>query len=177
MITSGPKHRTPSLLSALAAAVLLSACAGTPTGTNSTQGPARPVGGHGLDAFLGSYDADRDGRVPRAEFDRLREQRFRTADANGDGVLSEAEYVAEFEGRLKSQYVAQHRRPDAAYEAEMTQAYDRFRILNKAGDGRLTRAEELATADRTFKRVDSNGDGTVSREDPPRKPGQRPAQP
>src|SRR5688572_13007656 len=99
------KHHATFLLAALAAAALLSACAGGPNSAaapaTAQSQPARPAGGHGLDAFLGSYDANRDGQVTRAEFDAIRLQRFQAADTNGDGVLNEAEYVAEYEGRLK----------------------------------------------------------------------------
>ncbi len=160
-------------LAALAVAAMLTACAGganqsaTPAAEAKNQ-PARPAGGHGLDAFLGSYDANRDGVVTRAEYDAIREQRFRAADTNGDGVLSEAEYVAEFEGRLKRQYFDQGREPDKAYEQAIKQAHVRFGIVNRARDGKFTREEDKAIADRTFKGADTNGDGVVDRNDPPR---------
>jgi len=158
-----------TFLAALAAAALLSACAGSPASAPAAQGqPARPAGGHGLQAFLGSYDTNRDGQVTRAEFDAVRLQRFRAADANGDGVLTEAEYVAEFEGRLKRQYFDDGKQPDKAYENGIQQAHVRFSIVNRARDGRFTPAEDAAIADRTFKGLDTDGDGTVSRNDPPR---------
>ena len=130
-------------------------------------------GGHGTDAFLGSYDTHRDGVVTRAEFDAIRVQRFRSADKNGDGVLSEDEYVAEFEGRLKRQYFDEGRQPDKAYENSIKQAHVRFAIVNRARDGQFTAAEDATIADKTFKNLDTNGDGTVSKEDPPRPPQPR----
>lgn len=161
--------RFSPLFAALAAAVLLSACAGSTASAPVVQGqPARPAGGHGIEAFLGSYDSNRDGQVTRAEFDAVRLQRFKAADTNGDGVLTEAEYVAEFEGRLKRQYFDEGRQPDQAYENSLKQAHVRFSIVNRARDGRFTPAEDAAIADRTFKGLDTNNDGTVSRNDPPR---------
>ena len=165
--------RNLSLLSALAAAALLSACASAPATTPAPGTAARPAGGHGLQAFLGSYDTSRDGQVTRAEFDAVRLQRFRAADTNGDGVLSEAEYVAEFEGRLKRQYFDDGKQPDKAYENSIKQAHVRFAIVNRARDGQFTAAEDAAIADKTFKNLDTNGDGTVSKEDPPRPPQAR----
>ncbi|RZL63339.1 MAG: hypothetical protein EOP81_13125 [Variovorax sp.] len=166
-------HRHTPTLAAVTAALILSACAGPQaTGTAQNQ-PARPAGGHGLKAFLGSYDANRDGAVPRAEFDAIRLQRFRTADTNGDGVLNEAEYVAEFEGRLKRQYFDEGRQPDKAYENGIKQAHVRFAIVNRARDGKFTLAEDQAIADKTFKGLDTNGDGVVSTADPERTPEQR----
>jgi hypothetical protein len=163
------------VLAALAAAIVLSACAsGAPQAPAAAQSqPARPAGGHGLDAFLGSYDADRDGQVTRAEFDAIRLQRFKAADTNGDGWLSEAEYVAEYEGRLKRQYFDQGRQPDAAYANNIKQAHVRFGIVNRARDGKFTWAEDQAMADKTFTGLDSNGDGIVSKADPQRPRQQR----
>jgi hypothetical protein len=164
---------------AVGVAVLLSACAGTTTlpatSAAPAAGPARPAGGHGLDAFFGSYDANRDGIVTRAEYDAIRLQRFRAADTNGDGWLSEAEYVAEFEGRLKRQYFDQGRQPDKAYENSIKQAHVRFAIVNRARDGKFTLAEDRDIADKTFKGADTNNDGKVSKEDPPRQSAARDA--
>lgn len=164
------------LLTALAAAALLSACAASAPASTSAAAAgtaARPAGGHGLQAFLGSYDTNRDGQVTRAEFDAVRLQRFRAADTNGDGVLSEAEYVAEFEGRLKRQYFDDGKQPDKAYENSIKQAHVRFAIVNRARDGKFTAAEDAAIADKTFKNLDTNGDGIVSKDDPQRPPQAR----
>ena len=164
-----------SVLAALAAAIVLSACAGGASQAMATaqNQPARPAGGHGLDAFLGSYDANRDGQVTRAEFDAIRLQRFQAADTNGDGWLSEAEYVAEYEGRLKRQYFDTGRQPDAAYENNIKQAHVRFGIVNRARDGKFTWAEDQAIAGKTFTGLDTNGDGIVSKADPQRPREQR----
>ena len=115
----------------------------------------------------------RDGVVTRAEFDAIRVQRFRSADKNGDGVLSEDEYVAEFEGRLKRQYFDEGRQPDKAYENSIKQAHVRYGIVNRARDGKFTAAEDAAIADKTFKGLDTNNDGSVSKADPQRPPQAR----
>lgn len=169
------RHATS--LAAFAAVALLSACAAgvapsTPVSATAGQ-PARPAGGHGQEAFMGSFDANRDGTVTRAEFDAIRLQRFTSADKNGDGVLSEDEYVAEYEGRLKRQYFDDGRQPDKAYENSIKQAHVRFAIVNRARDGKFTLAEDRAIAEKTFKGLDTNGDGKISKEDPPRPPQAR----
>ncbi|KQR56788.1 EF-hand domain-containing protein [Acidovorax sp. Leaf160] len=183
---------TALLCTAAAATALLTACATGPApsspGSSSSSSssssaaaaplagqPARPAGGHGIDAFLGSFDADRDGRVTRAEYDAIRAQRFRAADTNGDGGLSEDEYVAEYEARLKQQYFDDGRQPDAAYASQIKQAHVRYRIVNRARDGRYTPEEDRAVASRTFKGMDTNGDGVVSAADPQRPPPPRAA--
>ncbi|MRW91425.1 hypothetical protein GJ699_15645 [Duganella sp. FT80W] len=129
----------------------------------AAEGPAAPAGGHGLSAFIGGYDANRDGVVTREEYDAVRKQRFAAADTNRDGWLSEDEYVAEFEGRLKQQYAG--RAQDDSYAGSIKQAHVRFNILDTDHDGKLTVEEENAIADKTFKRTDTNGDGKVDKTD------------
>ncbi|WP_306394002.1 EF-hand domain-containing protein [Telluria beijingensis] len=129
----------------------------------AAEGPAAPAGGHGLAAFMGSYDTDRDGVVTREEYDTVRKQRFMAADTNRDGWLSEEEYVAEYEGRLKQQYAG--RAQDERYAGSIKQAHVRFNILDTDRDGKLTVEEDIAIADKTFKQNDKNGDGKVDQAD------------
>lgn len=163
----------PSLISALAGAALLSACATQPEAPKGAQAaakpgvPARPAGGHGREAFIGSYDLNGDGVVTREEYETVRRQRFKNADKNGDGVLSEEEYVAEFEGRLKEQYFKDGRQPDEAYANSIRQAHVRFALLDRNRDGVLSKDEEEAIMEKTWAEADTNKDGKVDANDPP----------
>jgi len=143
------------------AAMVVALTAAAPSG--AAEGPAAPAGGHGLAAFMGSYDANRDGVVTREEYDTVRKQRFVAADTNRDGWLSEAEYVAEYEGRLKQQYAG--RAQDERYAGSIKQAHVRFNILDTDRDGKLTVEEDIAIAEKTFKQNDKNGDGKVDQAD------------
>ena len=178
--------RLPLLLAATASALLCAACASNPTtaaatpaasapaaSTAATTGtPPRPAGGHGLAATIGSYDANRDGTVTRAEMDAVRLQRFQHGDTNGDGWLSEAEYVAEYETRLKQQYFDDGKEPDDFYTQAVKQASVRFAIVDRDRNGQYTLEEDRAVGERVFAQHDTNGDGVISRDDPPR---ERPA--
>ena len=126
-------------------------------------GPAAPAGGHGLSAFIGGFDANRDGVVTRQEYDAVRTQRYTAADTNHDGVLGEDEYVAEFEGRLQQQYAGKAQ--DERYAGSIKQAHVRFKILDTDHDGKLTLTEENAIAEKTFQRTDTNGDGKIDQAD------------
>lgn len=143
------------------AAMIVTMAASAPS--VAADGPAAPAGGHGLAAFMGSYDANRDGVVTREEYDTVRKERFVTADTNRDGWLSEEEYVAEYEGRLKQQYAG--RAQDERYAGSIKQAHVRFKILDTDKNGQLSVEEELAIADKTFKQNDKNGDGKVDQLD------------
>ncbi|MDR6729754.1 MULTISPECIES: hypothetical protein [Delftia] len=158
MIEFSLSHR---MLAAAGLAALLTACA-SPTAPPAS-GPAQPAGGHGQSAFMGSYDANRDGVVTRQEYDTVRKQRFLAGDTNGDGWLSEKEYVDEFEARLKQQYAG--RQPDERYAQSMKQAHVRFGIVDRNRDGKYTVEEDMAIADRSFKEADVNADGVVDKND------------
>ena len=157
--------RASRLAMAAMATALMAACTSAPPAAQqpAAAGPAAPAGGHGLSAFIGGFDANRDGVVTRQEYDAIRAQRFQAADTNRDGVLSEDEYVAEFEGRLQQQYAGKAQ--DERYAGSIKQAHVRFKILDTDHDGKLTLAEENAIAEKTFQCTDTNNDGKIDQAD------------
>ncbi|SEC15261.1 hypothetical protein [Rhodobacter sp. 24-YEA-8] len=125
------------------------------------------AGGHSQAAFIASYDKNGDGKVSLEELIEVRTERFRGADKDGDGRLNEAEYVAEFEGRLRQQYADQGRDPSGErFEASLKQAGVRFALIDRDRDGFLSLEEDLESARKTFARNDTDGDGFVSAADP-----------
>ena len=164
--------RASRLAMAAMVAAMIAACTSAPppvTQQSTTPqptaaaGPAAPAGGHGLSAFIGGFDANRDGVVTRQEYDAVRTQRYTAADTDHDGVLGEDEYVAEFAGRLQQQYAG--RAQDDKYAGSIKQAHVRFKILDTDHDGKLTLTEENAIAEKTFQRTDTNGDGKIDQAD------------
>lgn len=167
-ITRGARASRLAMVAMVAA--MMAACTSAPAVQQSAAqqpaaaaGPAAPAGGHGLSAFIGGFDANRDGVVTRQEYDAVRTQRYTAADTNRDGVLGEDEYVAEFEARLRQQYAG--RAQDERYAGSIKQAHVRFKILDTDHDGKLTLAEENAIAGMTFQRTDTNGDGKIDQAD------------
>ena len=107
----------------LAAAVLTLSC-----------GAALAQGAGGGGRFIAAADANKDGKITKAEFDAMRAIRFDEMDKNKDGVLAGDEKVG---GRRGGRG-----------------------IVDANGDGKVTRAELLANAP-LFNRLDTNKDGVI----------------
>lgn len=123
---------------------------------------------HEGSAFIHDYDSDRDGEVTRAEFDAGRAARFKATDANGDGGLSEQEYVGEYSARLEKQLAASPRSEEKKAEErqrQIRQAHVRFGVLDKDKDGKIVPAEFDASGARAFAEQDDDKDGVVTKAD------------
>ncbi|MBE3100395.1 MAG: EF-hand domain-containing protein [Planctomycetes bacterium] len=100
-------------------------------------------------------------------------QIFTRLDADGDGSLTEAEYVgrSRFDGETARRIF---RASDADGDGKVTEAeyIDNRLVTDKAkevfawidadGDGAMTRHEIAARIDRVFKEMDADGDGRVT---------------
>ncbi|PNP95782.1 hypothetical protein [Sphingobium sp. SA916] len=123
---------------------------------------------HEGNAFIHDYDANHDGQVTRAEFDAGRLARFKATDPNGDGGLSEEEYVAEYSTRLEKQLAASTESDEKKAEErqrQIRQAHVRFGVLDKDKEGKIVQAEYDASGTRAFAEQDNDKDGTVTQAD------------
>jgi Ca2+-binding EF-hand superfamily protein len=123
---------------------------------------------HEGNAFIHDYDADHDGSVSRAEFDAGRTTRFKATDTNGDGWVSEDEYVAEYSARLEEQLKSFDRGEEKKVEErqrQIRQTHVRFGVLDKDKDARMTKAEYDVSGARAFAEQDDDKDGKVSATD------------
>lgn len=105
-----------------------------------------------LDKVFDRIDANGDGVATRAEVLEARRGRMASADSDGDGAVSIAEFTA------------------AATERAERRASRVFARLDDDGDGLVTSTEleesrKSRRADRFFDRFDADGDGAVSREE------------
>ena len=122
----------------------------------------RRGGGHSKMAFMKAYDTNEDGQVSIGEFYTKREAGYARRDADGNGSLTKAEYVGEFEARMKANdvVIAEENR-----ERQIQAANFRFGFMDADENEIMTAAEFHASGARMFKRLDSNEDGYINDKD------------
>lgn len=123
---------------------------------------------HDGSAFIHDYDLNQDGKVTRAEFETARVERFRATDVNGDGWVSEDEYIGEYRARLEQQLAASDRAEDKKVEErqrQIRQAHVRFGVLDRDKNARMVAAEYHASGDRAFGEQDADKDGAITAAD------------
>jgi Ca2+-binding EF-hand superfamily protein len=131
----------------IVAAVLMGAAA---FAQDSGMGPGGMPRGAGPKFDFSAMDADKDGKVTKAEIEAFRAARFAQADANKDGSLSPEEMAAAHDSMM-----AQRK---ADREAKM------FKRMDKDGNGLISQDEMPIppNADKMFDRMDTDGDGAIS---------------
>jgi len=97
------------------------------------------------------------------------EERFKSADANGDGMVTRAEYDSHNIGEMFARF--DENKDSVITEKEFVDnggTAEGFRKINTSGSGKITLAEANASAgvrktlDAPFKEADVNRDGKVS---------------
>jgi len=128
---------------------LAAAFAGTMTGGVALAGQAAPTdqaapGGRGAGMMMRA-DTNGDGKISRAEYTAMSEQRFARMDKNGDGAIT-ADEVGDMAGRG----------PGGGVMAADTDH-----------DGKVSHAEFTAMAAARFARMDANSDGDITADEMP----------
>lgn len=122
---------------------------------------------HSSATFVSEQDLNGDGKVSLEEFKLGRSVEFMRIDFNADGLLNEAEYLGEFEGRLMLRIGkmsdAERRREEL--QRQMRQAKVRFGVLDTDKNGSLSAEEFQVTGLRMFKLHDRNQDNLVDEAD------------
>jgi Ca2+-binding EF-hand superfamily protein len=112
--------------------------------------PPKPPHG-GFD--FATLDADKDGKVTKAEVEAFRAAKVKAMDTNGDGKISADELAAP--------------RIAAATDRIKTRSADMVKEMDSDGDGQLT-AAEMATRpgpEMLFDKIDANKDGAVTQDE------------
>jgi hypothetical protein len=99
-------------------------------------------GGH-MSAMLGMVDADKDGKVTRAEADAFRDAQMAKFDADANGSLNQDEYIALMEDFRRQMKLARFKQHDAD------------------GDGSISKDEMVGHMSMMFERMDRNNDGVI----------------
>lgn len=146
------KTRTKIVLGTLLAGVLATGTFAAIADADPDRGGWHGAGfGHGRMGMMGGpgvllfeqVDADKDGKVTRAELEAFRADRLKRFDRDGNGQLS----MTEFEGLW----------------AELTRPMTvrAYQFLDADGNGQVTTDELARPSDRMFARMDRDGDGAV----------------
>lgn len=135
-----------------AIAALVAATVATAALADRGQGMQGMQGGRGamLLEMFDAIDADKDGKLTKAELEAHRAAEFAAADTNSDGLLDA--------GELAAQHLARMAATAADRSAQMIARMD------DNGDGSLSVDEMQQTMmDRGFSRLDADNDGAITK--------------
>ena len=119
----------------------------------------------GASLLAGTAVAAQTAPVPAPQDRPMRGDLFAKADANGDGVITKTEFLADVDARFakmdanKDGKLAKDERPGGGEGRG-------GRMMGRAdtdGDGAISLAEQRAQATRRFDRVDTNKDGKIDK--------------
>ena len=113
---------------------------------------------HTVEGMLALYDANADGRLTAEEYRIGRAQAFKRTDLDGDGVLTTAEYLAEFLPRLETRLLQLR-------QGGERQARVRFGVLDTDKDQSVSWDEFNVSGRNLFSRADTDLDGVVDASD------------
>jgi hypothetical protein len=123
---------------------------------------------HDPKTFLQEHDTNHDGQVPRAEFDTARDARFKATDANGDGWVSDAEYLSEYQARLEADLAHSDMTDEKKTEErqrQVRQTHVRFGVLDTDKNQRMEKAEYDVSGAGAFAMNDADKNGVITTSD------------
>lgn len=121
------------------------------------------------DARFKALDGDGDGKIGVEEFVAQRREAFAGIDADKDGAVDKAEFDAAFEkfrSRMGARFGDGHPKyAERPRRWRKRRGYSMEQRLDLNRDGKVTRAEFDTLGRMIFLRLDSDGDGAVSRKE------------
>jgi len=112
--------------------------------------------------FMTNWDLDGNGAITLAEVMEMRENISYSFDSNADGAIDGAEYDMFDEARAND--MSSVRKSDKLKMKSIAGGLARA-TTDVDGDGQVTRAEFMDTAEPWHKKLDRNGDGKVTSAD------------
>lgn len=104
------------------------------------------------ESMWAAMDTDNDGYISKSEHAAYMDSMFTKADTNGDGKLSKDE--------MQAAMTKVHGRPMSPDDMSKTWA-----AMDMDKDGYISRSEHAAYMGAMFDKVDTNGDGKISKEE------------
>lgn len=101
------------------------------------------------DDKFAKMDTDGDGKISRTEHAAGAQRMFAEMDANSDGIVTAAEMDAKKDAR----------------PGDKMSASEKIQMIDQNADGRLTAAEHTAGSETMFGKMDTDGDGSLSKEE------------
>jgi Ca2+-binding EF-hand superfamily protein len=165
------KLKTLAVLAAAAVALPVAASAETPAAKKDGR----------VDRIFSRLDLNKDGKITRAEMKQYREAQFKAADADGNGAINSVEMAAFVKARMAERLNARFTAGDKNKDGKITLdemrgrkgRHGRFMFwrIDRDGDGAVTKAEMMRTAERwrrrgvaiRFWRLDDNRNGLISK--------------
>lgn len=117
--------------------------------------PGQGERGAMMAARLAEMDADKNGKITKAEAESVRVRMFTRLDADKNGVVTRAEMDA----------------ARAAMKGDHDGGMRGMERLDGDKDGQITKAEALAAPYPMFQRLDANGDGVIDKAELPKRGG------
>lgn len=123
------------------------------------------------DAIFARMDANGDGVLSEADKAAHMTQRFARMDSDGNGQLSQAEFMAAHEARAETRAGRKEVRGERRGGERMGKRGGRggpdgmVKRADANNDGQVTKAEMQAAALARFDKADADGDGTISTEE------------
>ena len=110
---------------------------------------------------LDKLDTNDDGQVSRAEHAAGAQAMFAKLDVNGDGVVTESEVEAKKDMRPEEKNRDEQK--DHISRDEKKHTDEKFKLMDRNNDGRITAEENTAVASAMFDAADTNRDGQLSK--------------
>ena len=107
---------------------------------------------HG-DKLFKMMDANGDGKISRAEHAAGAKKMFAQCDANKDGIVTATE--------MDAAMAAQGEKPGAGDKSSA----EKIKVIDQNADGKLTAMEHQTGSEKMFAQMDSDGDGSLSKQE------------
>ena len=114
-----------------------------------------------VDSKIDKLDTNKDGLISSAEHAAGAQAMFAKLDVNGDGVVTESEVEAKKDMRPEEKNRDEQK--DHISRDEKKHTDDKFKMMDRNGDGRVTAEENASAASMMFTAADTNSDGQLSK--------------